>query len=130
MLKIFNIKISYSQIAMMAFLAGFLAFYFIFDPMESSWMPQCVFHKVTGWQCMGCGSQRAVHALLHGDVAGAWKANALMISALPFLIFLVLLEFGRKKFPVLYKKIHAPWLMPVVASILVSWMILRNVLLL
>src|SRR5690606_32381537 len=32
---------------------------------------QCPVHGVTGGFCPGCGSTRAVHELLHGDVAGS-----------------------------------------------------------
>ena len=33
--------------------------------------PTCPFLAITGWYCPGCGSLRAVHDLLHGDLAGA-----------------------------------------------------------
>ena len=106
----------------------FLLFYFIFDPVKFGWMPQCFFHKVTGLQCMGCGSQRVVHALLHGDLPGAFQANALLVISLPFLVFLLWLEFSRTSHPTLYRKVHSLPLIIGVSAILIAWLILRNLL--
>ena len=91
-------------------------------------MPQCLFHKLTGLQCMGCGSQRVVHSLLHGDFAGAWQANAFLVISLPFLIFFLWLEFSRKKYPELYSKVHSQFIIILIASLLFFWLILRNLL--
>jgi hypothetical protein len=47
--------------------------------------PSCLFHEVTGLHCPGCGNTRAAQALLHGDVAEAFRQNAYTLIALPFL---------------------------------------------
>lgn len=52
----------------------------LFDPTEVA-SPKCLFKFATGWDCPGCGSQRAIHALLHGDVAGAWHFNPALFFA-------------------------------------------------
>ncbi len=57
-----------------------------FDPVGAIWFPKCPFHLLTGWHCPGCGSTRAVHALLHGDLAGALAYNALLVCAVPLLL--------------------------------------------
>ena len=44
---------------------------------------RCPFHAITGWWCPGCGGTRAMLALLHGDVAGAWRDNALALTLFP-----------------------------------------------
>jgi Protein of unknown function (DUF2752) len=53
------------------------------DPTTSDWLPKCPLHRLTGWHCPGCGSTRAAHALLHGDVGSALAYNALLICAAP-----------------------------------------------
>ena len=104
-----------------------LVFYFLFDPLNHDWMPQCVFHKLTGLQCMGCGAQRMAHALLHGDIKGAWEANSFLVISLPFIAFLIILEFYRNRFPDLYRKVHSQWVIVTVSAILLLWLILRNI---
>jgi hypothetical protein len=39
---------------------------------------------MTGLQCPGCGSLRAIHQLLHGHFAAAFRLNALLMVSLPF----------------------------------------------
>lgn len=103
-------------------------FYFIFDPMRWSFMPQCIFHKVTGLQCVGCGSQRMLHALLHGNLKAAFEANALALLSLPFVGVLLWIEINRERYPRLYASIHRPQVIIIVAIILCAWMLLRNIL--
>src|SRR5258705_10038442 len=55
-----------------------------FDPARVHVYPQCVFHALTGLQCPGCGTTRALHHLLHGDVAGAFRLNAMLFFVAPF----------------------------------------------
>ena|SRR5271166_2829815 len=59
----------------------------VFDPATSGIFPPCPVHYLTGWYCPGCGSLRAIHALLHGDVRLAWSMNPLTIVLLPFLSY-------------------------------------------
>jgi hypothetical protein len=53
-----------------------------FDPSERGVFAPCPFRMLTGWWCPGCGMTRATHRLLHGDVIGALRLNAL----LPFVL--------------------------------------------
>lgn len=64
--------------------AGF-ATLFLFDPSTSAFYPPCPFHAITGLWCPGCGTTRAMHALVHGDLAAAFGFNPLMVLALPYL---------------------------------------------
>ena len=50
-----------------------------------AWAPPCPFHYLTGLHCPGCGSTRALLALLHGDIARAFRMNSLLVVALPLL---------------------------------------------
>lgn len=60
-----------------------IALYFIFDPTQVSLFPPCLFHAITGWDCPGCGAQRALHQLLHGNLIAALRLNALFVISLP-----------------------------------------------
>jgi len=57
---------------------------YAFDPnAASSPFPGCLFRAFTGLYCPGCGMTRMLHALLHGDVAGAASMNILALLGLP-----------------------------------------------
>lgn len=73
-------------------------FYYHFDPNDVSIpMPKCIFRQLTGWQCPGCGAQRAVHDLLHGDVIGAISHNIFFVIAVPFLLLTAYAVFMVKR---------------------------------
>ncbi len=57
---------------------------FLFNPAEHSFYPFCFFYRTTGLLCPGCGALRALHQLLHGQVAAAVRFNALLVFFLPF----------------------------------------------
>lgn len=59
----------------------------IFDPATSGVFPPCPLRFLTGWYCPGCGSLRALHQLLHGNLPGALALNPLLVFALPFLVY-------------------------------------------
>ena len=53
------------------------------DPATNSLFPPCPFRTLTGWLCPGCGSTRAMHALLHGHLIQALGLNAFAVAAVP-----------------------------------------------
>ena len=54
-----------------------------FDPNQAnSPFPGCFFFLFTGWHCVSCGLTRALHALVHGDVPGAFSMNPLATGML------------------------------------------------
>lgn len=57
--------------------------YGLFDPQQFPF-PRCPFRSLTGWLCPGCGSQRAIHQLIHGHVAEAFDLNLLFLPALAY----------------------------------------------
>ena len=63
--------------------------YYRVSPTSSVFFPKCAFLMLTGLKCPGCGSQRAVHALLHADLASAFAHNALLVISLPYLALLI-----------------------------------------
>ena len=44
-------------------------------------LPACPFRALTGLPCLSCGTTHAAIALLHGDLAGALRANPLAAAA-------------------------------------------------
>jgi hypothetical protein len=65
-------------------LAGAAAFFlWSVHPEESGLIPRCLFLQGTGLYCPGCGSLRAIHYLLQGELAPAWAMNPLRGLELP-----------------------------------------------
>jgi hypothetical protein len=81
-LKIWTDKRSSFAMGADAGLAAVLVLYF-FAPEHHRFYPRCLFYMLTGAQCPGCGGLRAMHRLLHGDFAAAWRFNALVVLLLP-----------------------------------------------
>jgi hypothetical protein len=60
-----------------------LAFLYFFSPEEFPFYPRCLLFTFTGLSCPGCGSLRAIHHLLHGEVLRAFQLNAMFVLAIP-----------------------------------------------
>lgn len=109
-----------------AALAAAASVYYFFDPMEAGWMPRCLWKTLTGTDCPGCGTQRMLHALFHGDISGAWRSNAFALCMIPVIAFLLWLELTRERHSALYARIHRPWLIWLLALLVFAWWLLRN----
>ncbi|MEE1348254.1 MAG: DUF2752 domain-containing protein, partial [Bacteroidales bacterium] len=74
----------------------------MFDPARSGLFPHCPFLMMTGFKCPGCGSQRAIHSLLHLDFATAFRYNAMLVLSLPFVLLCLFAAVCRVKLQRLY----------------------------
>jgi hypothetical protein len=61
--------------------AAFLLLFIFYDPHIMPF-PKCPFRSITGFQCPGCGSQRAIYHVLHGNFAESFRLNYLFLPAL------------------------------------------------
>jgi len=73
-----------SILVAVVFLLAATPLLYFFAPEQHRFYPRCLFHSLTRWQCPGCGGLRAAHHLLHGDLAGAWRLNPLVVGLIPF----------------------------------------------
>ena len=74
-------------IAIWSVLLAGAVYLFAFEPGKTGLFPVCLFRFVTGYQCPGCGSTRAMHQLLHGHIVAAFMLNPFFLLALPFLLY-------------------------------------------
>lgn len=89
-------------------------------------MPKCLFHSLTGWNCPGCGMQRAVHLALHGQLLEAWRMNLILPPTLLYILTLLLLPlFGSSR---LYRALSSSAACWTVLAVILLWWILRNLL--
>ena len=73
-----------------------LPLYFFLDPSLFQFFPKCPFLFITNLECPGCGSQRAIHQLLHLNFLAAIKFNLLLVIFLPILTYYFTLKIISK----------------------------------
>lgn len=98
------------------------------DPTRTALLPPCPFKAVTGGlDCPGCGTTRAMHQLLNGNVAAAIGLNAFALLALPYLLYSwlawALPTVSSFRLPVL--RVPAKAIYGLVA-VVVAWWVVRN----
>ncbi|MFI5792186.1 DUF2752 domain-containing protein [Streptomyces sp. NPDC051677] len=94
----------------------------LFDPTRPGRFPTCPFRALTGLDCPGCGSLRALHELTHGHALAAVDHNALLVVFLPFGVVVWLRAVTGAP---------AAWVLPVWAAravpvVVVLWAVIRN----
>jgi ABC-type amino acid transport system permease subunit len=82
---------------------------------------------MTGLKCPGCGSQRAIHSLLHFDFVQAFRYNALLVLSLPLLAVLLTGEALRTRYPAFYRRINNTKAIITLLVVVMAWWALRNV---
>lgn len=102
------------------------AVYALFDPMEGVF-PKCIFHSLTGYDCPGCGSQRALHALLNGKIADAAGYNPLMLAAFVVVPVYAVAEWSPQRWPRLSRTLRSRGACLTLAGVIVLWWIGRNI---
>lgn len=123
-----ELKIGIGVVVSVLLVAALYIFY-TFDPVQQPLFPKCPFLLVTGYECPGCGSQRAIHSLLHLDIGAAFRYNAFMLLALPYIILGIWLEYfgGKKRFPTVAKFFFGRWSAIVVLVVILAFWIGRNI---
>lgn len=103
-------------------------FLFLFDPASSVFYPPCPFHKLTSLYCPGCGSLRASHQLLHGNLLSALDLNLLMVLSFPFLGYsLISYSMTNFKKQMLPRIFLPPVLIWIILGVILAFWVLRNI---
>lgn len=93
-----------------------LTFLYFWNPQDISWFPRCPFLVLTGYQCPGCGTLRAIHSLLHFNFKNALYLNWLTVISIPVLVSLI---FSRRlRFSVVFVRI--------ILAVIMAWWVIRN----
>jgi len=108
--------------------AAFLVlFYFYINPYQFGYLPKCPLYSSTGIYCPGCGSQRAIHELLHLNFLGFIRQNTLLLLLILLLIYHGVVILANSYFNKTWKSLlnhkKTPYFLLVIA--ILFW-ILRN----
>ena len=71
-----------------AVLVGIVGLGYAFFVQKTGYAIPCLFYKITGFYCPGCGVSRMCLALLKGDIKSAFYANQMIMICIPILFFI------------------------------------------
>ncbi|MDB9712729.1 DUF2752 domain-containing protein [Flavobacteriaceae bacterium] len=113
-------------------LLGILAIlYKTYNPIDYIYFPKCPIRELTGLECPGCGSQRAVHHLLNFDIFNAIKENVILVVSIPYILTGLVfdsLKKPNKSILKVRKILFGTIAIYVVLTIIIAFWILRNIL--
>lgn len=112
--------------AVVAAVAALVWVYGSFDPSVGRWFPRCTVKMLTGLDCPGCGSQRAIHSLLTGHPLDAWRYNAAFVISLPVIAMVGATRLWPRLWPRLTRFLGSRPFILAIFYLLVIWTILRN----
>ena len=103
--------------------------YYLFNPAKYSFFPKCPFYSLTGFNCPGCGSQRAINALLHGNLKSAAGDNFLLVASLPFLAvhFFYKIKSAYLKTDTRWAILYNPLTPKIIFCVVVLFWVFRNI---
>ena len=104
-----------------------MAVYYFYEPTAESLYPKCIFVKLTGYQCAGCGMQRAIHNLLHLRIAEAFRFNAFFVVVSPILLLLLSSPWWKTAFPKWYAILTSQVFLWLLGIATVIWWVARNI---
>lgn len=97
------------------------------SPHVPGFYPVCPSYALTGMYCPGCGSLRALHDLVHLDLAGAWSMNPLAVLVVPVVIGSWVAWVRRAATGRPRRWISPPWVPNAVLVAVLAFWVLRNV---
>lgn len=109
-------------------LLGVLSLYFFINPSEYNFFPKCPLYTYSGIYCAGCGSQRAIHQIINGNIITGIRHNYLLV-----LVFAVLsYKTGLFVLNKIYNKAHTdifhkPMSTKIILVLVLLFWALRNI---
>ena len=118
------------KIGILIFILLFLGIFFFINPGEVAFMPKCLFHWLTGLNCPACGTQRALHQLLHLHLREAWEYNLFLVISLPYALALIVSHWfnPNHRFDQLKAFCHRRAIVNTYLILFTAWWIIRNIL--
>jgi len=111
-------------------LLSLVLIYKYFNPIDHAIFPQCPIKHFTGLDCPGCGSQRAIHYLLNGQLRTSFYQNPLLFFLAPYLLlgfYLELIPRPTQRELKLRKIIYSYRAIQILFAVIILFTILRNI---
>ena len=103
--------------------------YYVIDPANSHFVPKCIFKTLTGYDCPSCGGQRALHALLNGQIFEAIMYNPFIFFVTPYLLAVLYASISKSRVAMSIRAITHHYIVIILYLIVyILWWILRNTL--
>ena len=119
------------KVVLTAIWAGVIAvtvYLYIVNPATFRFHPKCPFYVTSGLYCPGCGTSRALHQLLHGNLKAALDYNPFAVIVLPYLVYSLisytLLVMRGRQLP---GRLWPGWIIWSFIGVLIAFWILRNI---
>jgi len=100
------------------------------DPNQPGHYPSCPILFLTGRWCPGCGGLRALHDLLHGQIAAAISANLVVVLMVPVAMVLwgrwLVLRSARIGTESRLRRSVPSWLLWFALGVVLLFWVLRN----
>lgn len=112
-----------------AVLGGLLILYHSFNPSQHSFFLPCPLKYTTDLYCAGCGSQRAIHHLMHFEFFQAFRYNPLLVLTIPLLIYALVIEYLNFAFGTKHrvKLFYSNKFIVIYFGIAIIYAVLRNI---
>ncbi|HLV13690.1 MAG TPA: DUF2752 domain-containing protein [Xanthomarina sp.] len=105
-----------------------ISLFYFWNPADSIIFPKCLFYSATNLYCPGCGSQRAIHQLLHGKLFIGLKHNyliGLLAIVLSYQLYVFISEVYFNK--TIKNLLHKPISTQLILVVVVLFWVFRNI---
>lgn len=104
--------------------------YYYVNPSLQGHPIQCPWRVLTGTLCPACGFQRALNALVHGNIAQAFSYNYFFILSVPYALAAVLVSWYNigHRLDGLKSIVFHPVTLKGYVLLFIAWWIIRNLL--
>jgi hypothetical protein len=104
--------------------------YYYVNPSLQGHPIQCPWRVLTGTLCPACGFQRALNALVHGNIAQAFSYNYFFILSVPYALAAVLVSWYNigHRLDGLKRIVFHPVTLKSYVILFIAWWVIRNLL--
>lgn len=111
------------------FVMGILVVYYFVNPSLDTFPIKCVWKELTHTDCPACGMQRAMFALVHGELRQALAYNYFFILSIPYAMMAVVTEWYNYHhlFDGVKRVVYHPTTLKIYVLLYCLWWIIRNI---